>query len=312
MLYILKHQLGYYARKSLKILNIILIGVILISAIILLVYKPVYKVEFLGQNLGYIKDKDNIEKTINEYINTKEGNIAYIILDEEPEYELKFIKGEVQTSEEELLLAVKEKSNIIYRVFAISLDGENKAYVNSIEEAETIVNEIKEERGLDLELDIGINEIYTENLDIQSIEVAKSNVDEEIQLKESSVNGIALYKPLKSGVITSRFGSRSLGYHTGLDIAEPTGTPIYACNSGTVTYAGRNGSYGNLVIISHGNGVETYYAHCSRLLVSEGEQVEKQQKIAEVGSTGRSTGPHLHLEIRLNGEILNPRNYLYK
>ena len=257
MLYILKHQLGYYARKSLKILNIILIGVILISAIILLVYKPVYKVEFLGQNLGYIKDKDNIEKTINEYINTKEGNIAYIILDEEPKYELKFIKGEVQTSEEELLLAVKEKSNIIYRVFAISLDGENKAYVNSIEEAETIANEIKEERGLDLELDIGINEIYTENLDIQSIEVAKSNVDEEIQLKESSVNGIALYKPLKSGVITSRFGSRSLGYHTGLDIAEPTGTPIYACNSGTVTYAGRNGSYGNLVIISHGNGVET-------------------------------------------------------
>ena len=312
MLYILKYQLGYYARKSLKILNIILIGVILISAIILLVYKPVYKVEFLGQNLGYIKDKDNIEKTINEYINTKEGNIAYIILDEEPKYELKFIKGEVQTSEEELLLAVKEKSNIIYRVFAISLDGENKAYVNSIEEAETVVNEIKEERGLDLELDIGINEIYTENLDIQSLEVAKSNVDEEIQLKESSVNGIALYKPLKSGVITSRFGSRSLGYHTGLDIAEPTGTPIFACNSGTVTYAGRNGSYGNLVIISHGNGVETYYAHCSRLLVSEGEQVEKQQKIAEVGSTGRSTGPHLHLEIRLNGEILNPQNYLYK
>ena len=290
--------------KKDEILNIILIGVILISAIILLVYKPVYKVEFLGQNLGYIKDKDNIEKTINEYINTKEGNIAYIILDEEPKYELKFIKGEVQTSEEELLLAVKEKSNIIYRVFAISLDGENKAYVNSIEEAETIANEIKEERGLDLELDIGINEIYTENLDIQSLEVAKSNVDEEIQLKESSVNGIALY--------TSRFGSRSLGYHTGLDIAEPTGTPIYACNSGTVTYAGRNGSYGNLVIISHGNGVETYYAHCSRLLVSEGEQVEKQQKIAEVGSTGRSTGPHLHLEIRLNGEILNPQNYLYK
>ena len=81
--------------------------------------------------------------------------------------------------------------------------------------------------------------------------------------------------------------------------------------SGTVTYAGYKGSYGNLVIISHGNGVQSYYAHCNKLLVSVGQTVSAGQVIAQVGSTGNSTGPHLHLEIRINGKAVNPQNYLY-
>lgn len=78
-----------------------------------------------------------------------------------------------------------------------------------------------------------------------------------------------------------------------------------------MTYAGYKGSYGNLVIIDHGNNIESYYAHCNQIYVQAGDVVDAKTVISTVGSTGNSTGPHLHLEIRQNGETLNPENYLY-
>lgn len=129
-----------------------------------------------------------------------------------------------------------------------------------------------------------------------------------------NVNGISISNPLRSSsLITSRFGERgSRRYtHTGLDLATSTGTPIYSISAGTVTFAGWQGSYGYLVIINHGNGVESYYAHCNTLNVAVGNQVTENTMIATVGSTGNSTGAHLHLEIRSNGTALNPQNYLY-
>ena len=125
--------------------------------------------------------------------------------------------------------------------------------------------------------------------------------------------GLTLIRPI-SGVITSRFGVRSSlrkSSHTGLDIAASTGTPIAAAASGTVTFSGRKGSYGNMIVITHSNGVQTYYGHCSQLYVSAGTQVSQGQTIASVGSTGNSTGPHLHLEVRVNGVAYNPQNYVY-
>ena len=125
--------------------------------------------------------------------------------------------------------------------------------------------------------------------------------------------GIALIRPV-SGTITSRFGVGSRirrSSHTGLDIATSTGTPIAAAASGTVTFSGYKGSYGNMLVISHGNGVQTYYGHCSKLYVSAGTQVSQGQIIGAVGSTGNSTGPHLHLEVRVNGVAYNPQNYVY-
>ncbi|MDN5312103.1 MAG: hypothetical protein PWQ68_1076 [Thermoanaerobacteraceae bacterium] len=114
------------------------------------------------------------------------------------------------------------------------------------------------------------------------------------------------------GKITSPFGRRGREFHTGIDVAADRGTPIRASNSGTVTFAGRKGSYGNLVIINHGGGFETYYAHASSILVSVGDKVEKGQQIATVGTTGRTTGPHVHFEVRLNGNPQNPLSYLSK
>jgi murein DD-endopeptidase MepM/ murein hydrolase activator NlpD len=112
------------------------------------------------------------------------------------------------------------------------------------------------------------------------------------------------------GRITSPFGMRWGRMHNGIDIAAPTGTPIYASAAGQVTFSGWNGGYGNLVIINHGNGMETYYAHNSKNLVSKGQNVSKGAHIANMGSTGNSTGPHVHFEIRRNGTPLNPMNFL--
>lgn len=115
-----------------------------------------------------------------------------------------------------------------------------------------------------------------------------------------------------NGHFTSGFGYRpSMGdYHTGVDFAGSVGTSIWAADGGKVIFAGRKGNYGNCVMISHENGYVTLYAHCSRLLVSAGDRVAKNQTIAKVGNTGRTTGPHLHFEIRKNGSPVNPLKYI--
>jgi len=112
------------------------------------------------------------------------------------------------------------------------------------------------------------------------------------------------------GRISSNFGMRWGRMHNGMDIAVNTGTPVRASARGRVTFSGMNGGYGYLVTIDHGDGVETRYAHNSRLLVKAGDYVDRGQLIAYSGNTGNSTGPHLHFEIRFKGAPLDPRNYL--
>ena len=119
--------------------------------------------------------------------------------------------------------------------------------------------------------------------------------------------------------VTSEFGNRidpitgKRKGHTGMDLAVPTGTPIRAALSGTVTVSKYNaGGYGYYVMIDHGNGLTTLYGHCSQLLARVGQTVQAGDIIALSGSTGRSTGPHLHFEVRVNGERTNPRAYLPK
>ena len=119
-------------------------------------------------------------------------------------------------------------------------------------------------------------------------------------------------------VITSDYGVREhpiqgvIKEHTGIDIGNtPTGTPVVAAADGVVTYAGWLGGYGNCVMINHGEGVVTLYGHGNKILTSVNKKVKKGETIMEVGSTGNSTGPHLHFEIRINGVAYNPQNYLY-
>ncbi|GIG65868.1 M23 family metallopeptidase [Phytomonospora endophytica] len=120
--------------------------------------------------------------------------------------------------------------------------------------------------------------------------------------------------PLKKGEfdLTSYFGQRWGVLHAGIDLAAPTGTPVYAAHRGKVSEAGWAGTYGYLVVIDHGKGLQTYYAHNSALTVSSGDTVEAGDPISKVGNTGYSFGPHSHFEVHLDGEKIDPMPYLKK
>ncbi len=123
--------------------------------------------------------------------------------------------------------------------------------------------------------------------------------------------------PVRRGYISSSYGYRSdpftgkKVFHKGVDIPSAKGTPIHVLAAGMVTYAGSRNGFGNIVEIDHGNGYSTSYAHLSKIMVNTGDRVDQDQVIAKVGSTGRSTGPHLHLEMFKDGRRFNPRKRLY-
>ena len=119
-----------------------------------------------------------------------------------------------------------------------------------------------------------------------------------------------MIRPFAAGRVTSNYGYRGSEFHTGVDFAGAAGSNVVAADSGTVIWAGPKGNYGNCVMISHGNGLVTLYAHNSELEVSAGDAVSQGTVIAKVGSTGRSTGPHCHFEVRLYGQIQNPWSYI--
>ena len=130
----------------------------------------------------------------------------------------------------------------------------------------------------------------------------------------SEVQGNELFylnNPSKNNVITSPFGLRWGGEkHHGIDIAGNIGDPIFAAESGFASLVSYNSIYGNYMKLNHGKGVETLYGHCDVMFIKEGEYVTKGQIIGKIGNTGRSTGPHLHFEVRVNGKADNPLNYV--
>ena len=318
-------------RTSVKLISLIGIASILIIGAVSLVYKPTYSVTLNGEFIGYIEDKSELQKKINEYIkNGSESNVAFVEIEELPEYHLCLLKKDVVTNDAEIFDMVKSLGTTYYKYYAVLESTEPKAYVATYEEAEKIIEELKNKSSANQEKLTYVEVYETELEEFTTVENAVASLYVKPVVKQKTVSttkvttsskmsneyrniGISLIRPI-SGTITSRFGSRSsvrVGAHTGLDIAAPKGTSIKAAASGTVIHAGWKGSLGNLVIISHGNGVQTYYGHCSQILVSAGQKVSQGDIIAKVGSTGNSTGPHLHLEARVDGVALNPQNYVY-
>ena len=224
-----------------------------------------------------------------------------------------------------------------YRYYAIAENNKEKTYLASFDDADSAIKKLKDKKSTnasDLTIiekyETELPELTTQAKAVSSLYKEKkvvattttistqtrasspgaSRVSTSRQINNKKVNlGITLAKPV-SGVLTSRYGYRWGSTHTGIDIGSPMGTSIKAAYSGTVSFSGWKGSLGNLVVISHGNGIQTYYGHCSKLLVSAGQKITQGQVIAKVGSTGRSTGAHLHFEIRINGSSINPLGYV--
>lgn len=321
--FILKRKLKFYTKEFFKFLNFTLIALAFILAMVLIKYKPIYEVKLSGEEVGYVKNKSDFQQTIVSNIqNYQSKNVCNVTIKQEPEYELKLVAKTQQTNESEILIAMQKEIKITYQYFDIYLNQEKIDSVDTLEDAQNIQNSVQEK---DNAVKIEIKENITENIDdiqTNTLEIAKNKlfeklniIEEEKQIEEKrTVNGIKLAVVPVQGSITSRYGVSSrirVSTHTGLDISATTGTPIKAVASGTVTCAEYSGSYGKLVKIDHGNGVETWYGHTSKMYVIKGQKVEAGEVIAAVGSTGNSTGPHLHLEIRINGVHVNPQNYLY-
>lgn len=337
--FILGKWVKYCTKEVFKTLKIVLIGFSVITIAAVIKYKPVYAVTLSGETIGYVVDKEKTDKKINNYINNKEGNIAFRVLTNTPEYSLKFVNRTQDINEKNVLLAIQSQIQTTYETYAITIDGETKAEVSSEKEAMEIVEEVKADVKEEVGMTLGISTIYTNTLEVNSKDEAIASLNEVKNEKVAAykakkakaaylkaitsttavasagtVSGMQLAIPV-NGSISSRFGSRSSSrssIHTGLDISTQLGTGIVAIAPGTVVYADYKGSYGNLLIIDHGNGVQSYYAHCNQLYVGVGANVNSSTTIASVGSTGNSTGPHLHLEIRVNGTPVNPQQYLYK
>ena len=289
-------------------------------------YKPVYEVFIDETSIGFVSSKSKFEEEIKDRILTtkEDSNAVAIDLTVKPVYRLK-LEHWKETNEEEILTILSQNITTTYRIYAININQEAKSYVNTWEEAEDIVQEMEEEYA-NTNAEITVTEKYTQNIDeinVDDLSEAKANIDhdlriiqeEEIRIAKSTFQGVYFSVKPVVGNISSRFGAvESIRNHThmGIDIVASAGTPIRAAAGGKVIKAGNSGGYGNLVIIDHGNGVSTYYGHCSRIYVSEGQEVTAGDTIAAVGSTGYSTGNHLHFEIRFNGEQVNPETYIYQ
>lgn len=321
-------------RTGVKLALLIFIGLFITMCLVIAFYKPIYEVTINGEVIGYSEDKSVLQARINEYMesgSSENQNVAFTQIDNMPEYKLCLLKRDITTNDDEVFAKITNGGVTYYKYYTILDDNEEKLSVADFATAEAIVEQLKSKNSNNIN-DISIIESYDTQLkEFASTEDAVSKLYEakpvvvasKPKITKTSVSrnmsyqnlpiSVAFIRPV-SGTITSRYGSISRvrsGAHTGLDIATKTGTPIVAAASGTVTYSGYQGSLGYLIKISHGDGVETYYGHCSKLYAKVGQYVNQGETIAAVGSTGNSTGPHLHLEVRVNGVAYNPQNYVY-
>lgn len=316
-------------RTSIKLIALFAVSSIIIVTIIMCVYKPIYSVTFNGEMIGYSKNKVALQAKILKF--TKEGNEgdnpAFVQIEGVPQYTLCFLKRGIETNDDEIYDIITKTGVSYYKYYAVLVDGEEKLYVENNEQANEIVNRLVEKdskNARQLSIDRKWSNTKPEFTSVENAVVAlyENKITPEIAANMGRVtragNGGKSYKkvPIKfikpiQATITSRFGSRWGTTHKGLDFGAPTGTPIKAAAEGTVTFSGWNsGGFGYLVIISHGNGVQTYYGHCSELLCKVGDYVYQGDKIAKVGNTGDSRGSHLHFEIRVNDVAYNPEYYL--
>ena len=323
-----------HLRSWAKFLLALLIGLAIIVFSIFLFYKPMYGVTLDGEFIGYTEDKSDLQTKINKYMSEGNSeNVAFVEIESLPEYDMCLMKKDTEDKQNEIFNKVIASGISYYKYYAVLNKNEEKYYVSTLQECESIINSLKEQESNNIDditytikyepelkeftnQETVIAELYEKKPDPKTtinVAIGTVNTSLNVDFSYESLGSVSLIPPV-SGRISSRFGVRSSirsSAHTGLDIATSKGTPIAAAAEGIVSFAGWKGAYGNLIVITHADGVQTYYGHCNSIYVSDGDYVDQGEIIGEVGSTGNSTGPHLHLEVRVDGVAYNPQNYLY-
>ena len=280
-------------------------------------YYKYYAIAVDNQEKAYLKTFGEAEKVIQELKNKKSTNADSLGIVE------KYAKKQV--AEKEIATQVSQSETKVADTGATS-----DVPVDSDGDSDELPD-VKELTEVKLaSVDDSINQLYVQqkstsrsakNARTSSTGSKSSTYEQRAKVVDNSQTGVktdlgvTLIKPISSGyTITSRFGWRSRDNHPGLDVAAPRGTAIKAAAGGTVIFAGSGspyGGYGNIVVIQSNSSTAIRYAHCSKIYVRKGEVVEQGQVIAAVGSTGISTGNHLHFEIRYNGKKIDPQKYVY-
>ena len=287
------------------------------------------KMEF---NRTYKKLQSEIESKYKTVVTTKDFTLSKVKVDDVDV----FISG--NNLEKKML----ENFNIVVDVFLMKSDNKKMAYVESVNQGEVILKALKDYYYKEAKLG-NPSKIDIENkISYETVKVKTSNLQENseivkevikynnkaqtpiitvksvgnkstevlVGIKKSTTIQVASISSPSRGNISSNFGMRWGKMHKGIDIAADAGSTINATLDGVVCYAGWEEGYGNVIKIDHGDGIEITYGHCSVINVKKGEAVKSGTKIGEVGSTGNSTGPHLHFEVRENGVAINPEKYL--
>lgn len=311
------------------------------------VITPPYYITVDGKKTVLVESKDSAQRAINDVIDEYKGNSEEVLdiqIMEDTAIEKMDIKNgdempKIMTEEEaseELLTGKKGESYITvvitkektqhqlieyeekYKPEPAMYVGETKIETEGSDGLEEVTKIVVSENGETIKEQVVASETIKEPVQ-QTILAGTKNYDgygggnvvaDEGTSRSEGATYTTLNNPVDDIRITSKFGPRWGRIHYGLDMGAPMGSNIYAADSGTVYYAGYCGGYGNLVKIDHGNGMQTYYAHCSKLLVSDGQKIKRGQKIALIGSTGNSTGPHLHFEVIINGVRVDPIDFL--
>lgn len=204
-------------------------------------------------------------------------------------------------------MEIKEEEEISYDTEYTEDDslwqGETRVLENGEAGKKEVTYRVIKEDGRELEREVKDQKVLSEP---KNKVVAKGTASEPAV---SGSNGFIWPISSSEGRVTSPYGMRNGSFHSGVDYAVPEGTPILAAAGGTVEFSGVRGSYGNLIVIDHGGGYQTYYAHNSVNYVQEGDRVQQGEKIGLVGTTGRATGSHLHFELHRNGTHVDPLKY---
>ncbi len=311
--------------------------VLMFSAVLVTVlntYKPTLKVTLNDKFIGYFSNEEEFEEVYNTLVLEKEQidpNVK-VYLDAEPAFTTCYIRDTLISSQN-VYTSLRAEVKTEYTIYNVAINGEKKMTFNSQDDANKYVTNLKKEvpkvksevtvekvpsigEMTSIELaDNIVKDVVSRNkvVVVPTVTIKRTATTTTANVSSATANVAAAQGgiwPTTARYISSPFGYRGNSIHTGMDIAGRSGDPIYAYKSGLVTFSGWSGAYGNLVKVDHGNGVMTYYAHCSALLVSAGDTVEMGQTIAKEGTTGNSTGNHLHFEIRINGAPVNPYGYI--
>ena len=316
--------------------TVLALGLIFTAVVITVLnnYKPAVKTYIAGRFIGYFSSEEQFDEAYNDLVTEKQAidSNVKVYLEEEPVFESSYIRDSL-FEDQNIYTNLRAEIKTEYTIYEVAVDDEVEMTFNSKDEANKYAEDVKEkvsDVNKDADLKVEVAEKKVEELgEMTSVERADAILNDIVDRNKpvviptttvvsntynttttdatasSQIADMALAEggiwPTTARYISSSYGWRWGSMHSGTDIAGQYADPIYAYKSGLVTFTGWNGPYGYMVKIDHGNGFSTWYAHCSSLYVSAGQEVSQGETIAAMGSTGWSTGNHLHFETRING-----------